>query len=106
MARKTVTRSVTARERWLRDQYQITEVQWERMFRRQDGKCPICLKPILRPGNKEGKRAPAVDHDHYTGRVRGLLHWKCNRYYVGRMTAELSRRVTAYLESTFDGRDL
>ena len=86
--------------------YGITETQWDKIFKHQKGVCPICLKPILKPGNKEGKLAAAVDHDHKSGRVRGLLHFKCNRYYVGRMTAEVSRRVTEYLESPFDGRDI
>lgn len=86
--------------------YGLTVAQWDAMFERQQGKCPICLKPILRPGNKEGKRAASVDHDHSTGRIRGLLHWRCNRYAVGRTNVERARRVFEYLNSEFDGRDL
>jgi len=86
--------------------YGITAKQWDKIFDLQKGLCPICLKPILRPGNKQGKRAAAVDHDHRTGRVRGLLHFRCNKYYVGRTSAAVSRRVTEYLESKFDGREI
>ena len=86
--------------------YGITSKQWDKMFQHQQGLCPICLKPILKYGNKEGKLAAAVDHCHKTKRVRGLLHFRCNKYYVGRMTTELSRRVTTYLESDFDARNL
>jgi len=92
------------RDKRLQREYGITARQWLKIFKKQKGLCPICLKPILKPGNKEGKLAAAVDHDHLSKRVRGLLHFRCNKYYVGRMTAEVSARVTRYLESTFDGR--
>ena len=97
---------VKARDKRLRTKYGLSAVQWTAMFQLQNGLCPICLKPIQKPWNKEGKLAASVDHDHRSGRVRGLLHFRCNRYYVGRMTAAVSRRVTEYLESTFDGRNL
>lgn len=86
--------------------YQITPAQWDKMFLRQKGCCPICLRPILRPGNPEGKRAAAVDHDHRTGRVRGLLDYRCNRFVIGRNNAERATRVAKYLTSKFDGRKL
>ena len=41
--------------------------------RKQDGCCAICKKPQV-----EFKRAFAVDHDHKTGEIRGLLCSKCN----------------------------
>lgn len=94
------------RNKRLLTKYGISEVQWNKIFKHQKGVCPVCLKPILKPGNVDGKLAAAVDHDHKTGRVRGLLHFRCNKYAIGRMTAEVSRRVTKYLESTFDGREL
>lgn len=50
----------------------ITLEDYERMFQEQDGKCAICSKP---QGNN--KRL-AVDHNHKTGKVRGLLCWICN----------------------------
>lgn len=45
---------------------------YDRMFEEQDGKCAICRKPEV-----SGKRL-AVDHDHETNRVRGLLCRNCN----------------------------
>lgn len=42
----------------------------------QDFKCPICLRPF--DGSRRGTKV-AVDHDHATGKVRGLLHVQCNR---------------------------
>ena len=49
------------------------------MLQRQDGKCAICGH--LPHGEDTYRLAKnlAVDHDHITGRVRGLLCDKCNR---------------------------
>src|SRR5437879_3238133 len=49
----------------------ITVEKYEDMLTRQQGVCAICGLP------PNGKRL-AVDHDHATGRVRGLLHVHCN----------------------------
>ena len=95
-----------ARKARLKEAYGITPVQWLKIWNLQGGKCPICLKPIWKPGNKEGKRAAAVDHDHLTGRVRGLLDYRCNRYIIGRNSADRAERVYRYLTSEFDGRAL
>jgi hypothetical protein len=92
---------------YLKKKYGITLNQWEAMFTRQKGKCPICLKPILRAGNSEGKRAAAVDHDHKTKRVRGLTCYRCNRFTIGRnRDTKRLQRLIDYLNSTFDGRTL
>ena len=42
------------------------------MFSEQRGLCAVCDKPL-----KRGKTTH-VDHDHTTGKVRGLLHGPCN----------------------------
>lgn len=98
---------MTARDKRLLKTYGITPEQWLKIFQRQKGKCPICLKPILKPDNDEGKRAASVDHDHVTGRVRGLLCYRCNRFIIGRnRTTDKLHRVIKYLESDFDGREL
>lgn len=45
-----------------------------RLLREQDGLCPLCRKPIDLAIKGEG----VIDHDHDTGRIRGLLHRSCN----------------------------
>lgn len=55
--------------------YDITEEQYNKMLTDQSHKCAI-------PGcNKTAtlKRKLAIDHDHVTKEVRGLLCYKCNR---------------------------
>ncbi len=95
-----------SREKSLQKKYGITSEQWEKMYELQKGKCPVCTKPIYKPQNKYGKRAAPVDHDHKTGRVRGLTCYRCNRFRIGRNTAESAKRLYDYLVSDFDGRDL
>jgi hypothetical protein len=57
----------------------ITQEQYEEMFRRQNGRCGICQKRHKPYKNGKGKvRNLSVDHDHETGKVRGLLCNRCN----------------------------
>ena len=47
---------------------------YDTLLEKQNGVCAICMEPET---GVEGQRL-AVDHDHETGRVRGLLCRKCN----------------------------
>jgi len=53
--------------------YGITLDEYDEMFDKQSGLCLICKEPC-----NSGYRL-AVDHNHATGKVRGLLCGKCNR---------------------------
>jgi hypothetical protein len=68
ITRRDKERHGGARNYHLRRRYGITVEHYDRMFAEQHGKCAICWE------------APAehVDHDHATGRVRGLLCFNCN----------------------------
>jgi len=74
--------------------YGITLEQYNNLLEKQDYKCAICLKP-----QKEEKRRFAVDHDHVTNEIRGLLCNYCNHRIVGRhRDSALLLRVVNYLE--------
>lgn len=70
----------TAARQWqnrLRREYGITVEDYDAMLLAQGGVCAVC-------GLNERPRAGrvhrlCVDHDHATGRVRGLLCKECNR---------------------------
>lgn len=50
----------------------LTEADYERMLEDQGERCAICRRP------PSSKRRLAVDHDHKTHEVRGLLCGRCN----------------------------
>lgn len=53
--------------------YGITPEQYGRLLGDQHGRCAICDQEC------NSGRALAVDHDHDTGKVRGLLCGNCNK---------------------------
>jgi hypothetical protein len=67
------TGGVSQRKGWLKKAYGMTVEEYEALLARQEEKCAICRKPCHTGGNL------SVDHDHDTGRVRGLLCRNCNR---------------------------
>ena len=56
----------------LRQKYGITLEQYDEMLERQGGRCAIC------GGLNKNGWFLAVDHDHKTGKNRGLLCASCN----------------------------
>jgi len=58
-------------DRQIRTKYGITAAQYDEMFKAQGGVCYFC-------GASTGQRRLNIDHDHKTGRVRGLLCTTCN----------------------------
>ncbi len=60
-----------------KSKYGITEEEFQKLLTLQGGVCACCGRPeISIQYNK--LRSLSVDHDHRTGRVRGLLCSKCN----------------------------
>lgn len=55
----------------LRYTYGLTEQQWSDMFYKQGEKCAVCRLTL-------DVSETATDHDHATGKVRGILCRKCN----------------------------
>jgi hypothetical protein len=55
----------------LKQAYNITIHDYDKMFEAQGGKCAICAGGTT-------KRFLAVDHNHKNARVRGLLCGNCN----------------------------
>ena len=60
-------------DRYVQRTYGLEEGEYARLLAAQDGRCAICMKRAVR-------RRLAVDHDHITQRVRGLLCYFCNKY--------------------------
>lgn len=62
------------RESAVRLKYGLTEKEYNKIYKDQNGKCAICGMP-----ESELKKKLCVDHDHKTGKVRGLLCTLCNQ---------------------------
>ena len=73
--------------------YGLEAEEYEAILEVQGGVCAICTQ---RPVSKR----LAVDHDHRTGEVRGLLCSRCNHDLLGALhdSLELARRAVSYLE--------
>lgn len=60
---------------WKRDiknKYGITAEEFREMLFQQENKCAICGNEFLT------SKAPCIDHDHETGKIRGILCNGCN----------------------------
>ena len=79
------------RDHRLKKQYGIGMKEYMELFKKQNGLCAICGLPQLTDSNK---KYFDVDHDHKTGKVRGLVHGKCNRA-IGAFEDERSRIIAA-----------
>ena len=69
--RKTKKGKDSNRNSLLKKEYGITLQEYVRLFELQNGVCKMCKNPEI-------KKCLAVDHNHKTGKVRGLLCQQCN----------------------------
>lgn len=78
-----------ARASKLRTHYNLTPEDYEAMFLEQGGRCAICGK------HQDDIDHPlAVDHDHVSGKVRGLICSSCN-HILGRAGDNVSILLAA-----------
>ena len=79
----------------LRKRYKITLKQKKELLEKQGGCCEGCTNRLLvEKGNK-----CCVDHDHLTGKIRGILCRECNLALgYAKDNPETLRRLADYLE--------
>lgn len=85
---------------WILKTYGLTIEEYWAIYEAQGGVCYICRRAKGRgpDGSGRGKRL-AVDHDHKTGEVRGLLCGPCNKGVLGHLrdSVEALSRAVAYV---------
>lgn len=87
-------RKARSREHHLRSKYGISSEQYNSLLKSQDGKCGVCERAA-----EEFKTRLAVDHNHATGEIRGLLCSYCNHRLIGRhRDPKLLRKMADYVE--------
>lgn len=76
--------------RWKK--FGVTLAEFNQMFLVQESKCAVCHTAAAKKWN--------LDHDHVTGRARGILCTTCN-LGIGQMrdSADLCRAAAAYLDA-------
>lgn len=72
-------RAAYEREWRFQRKFGISVADYDRLMLEQDGRCASCREAELHIHRSGKKRDLAVDHDHATGIVRGLLCGDCNR---------------------------
>lgn len=82
------------RKQYLTVKYGITNQDYSILLNNQNGVCAIC-------GEDPGDRRLSIDHDHQTGRIRGLLCRNCNSG-IGLLkdNAQILARASHYLTKT------
>jgi hypothetical protein len=80
-----------ARELRLADHFNLTPADYDLILEVQGGGCGICGR-----APRVGKRH-AVDHDHQTGYIRGLLCFRCNKVVLGARGAEILVKTAEYV---------
>ena len=74
----------------LKTRYGITSEDFRALIDTQHGDCLLCEQPLA------GKRK-VVDHDHNTGKVRGILCHRCNVMIGGMDDHAWLRRALEYI---------
>lgn len=101
----------TADGRWVRQcvecdrahRYELRD--GEELRRRRDAQGNVCAICCTAPATPQGFAELQIDHDHRTGRVRGLLCRRCN-LMLGLADDEIARlyAAIAYLKDAVAGR--
>ena len=82
----------------LRRQYGMSLQDYDSLLQSQEGVCGICKRNV-RPRRGDIVYHMAVDHDHRTGKVRGILCYWCNtRIGLVREDVGWMASATKYLE--------
>jgi hypothetical protein len=76
----------------------ISDTDVDLLVARQAFKCPICLRPL------DKDASPALDHDHVSGFIRGVLCGECNKG-IGHLkdSSSIMRKAITYLQKHRSG---
>jgi hypothetical protein len=92
------------KRKYLMRKFNITLEEYKDLLNKQNGVCAICgeKESVLRRA-KSGQEMLAIDHCHVTGKIRGLLCFKCNTG-IGALgdSVEGLERALSYLRKTYE----
>lgn len=99
---KTVSKKLNdspARWREIYRKFGLTRDDYNKILQIQGGTCAICNRS---PEKIRPRRNLAVDHNHKTGEIRGLLCYRCNHVLLGRILrddVDMAKRTYLYLST-------
>lgn len=79
-----------ARER--KNRYKLTDIEFQQKLKEQKGVYAICEGPPLKGRNL------GIDHCHNTGKIRGLLCFKCNVMLAPYENTSWREKADVYLQ--------
>lgn len=65
-------------KRWNINRHGISKDLFNKMIEKQKSRCSICQRKFKEDFNRSYVLVPRIDHDHKTGKIRGLLCDRCN----------------------------
>ena len=74
--------------------YNVTQKEFDEQLVLQRNSCALCHRPFNESGKK---RRIVIDHCHSCKKVRGLVCYWCNRFFICKNTYRSSVSVTNYL---------
>lgn len=88
-------------DRYVQKTYGLSAGEYAARLAEQDGRCAICTRRPIR-------RRLAVDHDHETNAIRGLLCYHCNHEVIGRVEFDpiAVYNLIQYLQGILDAHPL
>lgn len=90
-----------ARWKRIKEKYGLTKEAYNAILQDQGGVCFICNRS---PELIRRRQNLAVDHDHESGRIRGLLCYNCNHRLLPavREDKKFAKRLWVYLNRKVD----
>lgn len=61
-----------------RTKHQMTVAEYINLMKKQMWRCVICQKEFAQQPTQQERYDSTIDHDHQTGKIRGLLCRQCN----------------------------
>ena len=99
LANRTPEQKEKHKRQGILKRYNITLIEYDRLFKKQKSRCAICN--TFKPRKK--RNGLVVDHEHSSGKVRGLLCFQCN-IGLGNFKDDINllKKAIEYLETRGD----
>lgn len=100
--KKPEANAIRQKRYWLKRDYGLSESDFHALYHQQGSTCAVCQEALLLNGllsiGPVSERC-CVDHSHETGKVRGLVHQRCNLVLGNaKDSPDILRAAAVYLE--------